>query len=192
VPEWTIGDVVDAIAGAIPDRTMTVCGDRRTSYRDRAALRNWECGQDRVALVMYNDRYPEMVLGCLKARAVPVNVNHHYTPREVAELLDYVKPRAVIYHRALGAKFADVLPDGVADALVVGRPSDRWGEEVLALVEKQPGILVEPEALAPACRSHLAKLNVPEEFRFVDMVRRLGNGKADYGWAKAEPSVVLQ
>ncbi len=33
-----------------------------------------------------------MVIGCLKARTVPVNVNHHYTPREVAELLDYVKP----------------------------------------------------------------------------------------------------
>lgn len=140
MPEWTIGDVVDAIADAIPDRTMTVCGDRRTSYgemaertrrlanfladsgfgahRDRAALHNWECGQDRVALVMYNDRYPEMVLGCLKARAVPVNVNHHYTPREVAELLDYVKPRAVIYHRALGAKFADVLPETGAELLI--------------------------------------------------------------------------
>ena len=53
---------------------------------------------------------PTWSIGCLKARTVPVNVNHHYTPREVADLLDYVKPRAVIYHRALGAKFADVLP----------------------------------------------------------------------------------
>ena len=138
--EWTIGDVVDAIADAIPDRTMTVCGQRRTTYAemadrtrrfanyladrgfgvhaDRAGLRNWECGQDRIALVMYNDRYPEVVLGSLKARAVPVNVNHHYTPREVAELLDYVRPRAVVYHRALGAKFADVLPETGAELLV--------------------------------------------------------------------------
>lgn len=129
--EWTVGDVVDAIADVIPDRMMTVCGDRITTYGEmavrtrrlanyladrgfgahqpRAGLNNWECGQDRVALVMYNDRYPEMVIGCLKARSVPVNINHHYTPREVADLLDYVKPRAVIYHRALGAKFADVL-----------------------------------------------------------------------------------
>ena len=129
--EWTIGGVVDAIADVIGDRTMTVCGPRRTTYgdmalrsrrfanflaergfgahRERDQLDNWECGQDRVALIMYNDRYPEVVVGCLKARTVPVNVNHHYTPREVAELLEYVKPRAVIYHRALGAKFADVL-----------------------------------------------------------------------------------
>jgi 3-oxocholest-4-en-26-oate---CoA ligase len=138
--EWTIGEVVDAIADVIPERTMTVCGDRRTTYgemslrtrkfsnfladrgfgahRDRAALDNWECGQDRVALIMYNDRYPEMVVGCLKARAVPVNVNHHYTPREVAELLEYVKPRAVIYHHALGVKFADVLGSLGAELLI--------------------------------------------------------------------------
>jgi 3-oxocholest-4-en-26-oate---CoA ligase len=126
---------------------MTVCGERRTTYGEMAertrrlanfladkgfgvhderdGLRNWECGQDRVALVMYNDRYPEMVLGCLKARTIPVNVNHHYTPREIADLLDYVKPRAVIYHRALGAKFADVLPPDRADLLIeVGDGSD--------------------------------------------------------------------
>lgn len=129
--EWTIGDVVDAIADVIPGGTMTLCGERRTTYADMAQrtrrfanfltdkgfgahrqrdeLANWECGQDRIALIMYNDRYPELVVGALKARTVPVNVNHHYTPREVDDLLDYIKPRAVVYHCALGAKFADVL-----------------------------------------------------------------------------------
>ena len=34
--EWTIGDVVDAIADVIPDRTMTVCGDRVTTYGEMA------------------------------------------------------------------------------------------------------------------------------------------------------------
>jgi acyl-CoA synthetase (AMP-forming)/AMP-acid ligase II len=147
MPEWTIGDVVDAIADVIPDRTMTVCGDRRTTYAEmaartrrfanfladkgfgahgeRATLNNWECGQDRVALIMYNDRYPEMVIGCLKARTVPVNVNHHYTPRELHELLDYVKPRVVVYHSALGAKFADVLPaDGTELMIAIDDGSD--------------------------------------------------------------------
>jgi fatty-acyl-CoA synthase len=138
--EWTIGGVVDAIADVIGDRTMTVCGDRRTTYgqmahrtrrfanflagrgfgahRERDELQNWECGQDRVALIMYNDRYPELVVGCLKARTIPVNVNHHYTPREVAELLEYVKPRVVVYHKALGAKFADVLPPPGCELLI--------------------------------------------------------------------------
>lgn len=119
---------------------MTVCGSRRSTFREsaertrrlgnflagnglgahreRATLQNWECGQDRVALVMHNDLYPDMVIGCLKARTVPVNINYYYTPREVGELLDYVKPRAVIYHRALGAKFADVLTGAGVDVLV--------------------------------------------------------------------------
>ena len=137
--EWTIGAVLDVIAEVVPDRAITVCGDRRTTFAESAdrtrrlanylaaavsaltgtrGLQNWECGQDRVALVMHNDLYPDMVIGCLKARIVPVNVNHNYTAREVAELLDYVQPRAVIYHRSLGAKFADVLPPDSADLLM--------------------------------------------------------------------------
>jgi fatty-acyl-CoA synthase len=134
--EWTIGGVVDAIAEAVPDRLMTVCGSRRSTYaqtadrtrrianfllangigahQERGALDGWECGQDRVALIMHNDLYPDMVIGALKARAVPANVNFNYTPREVDELLSYLRPRAVVFHRSLGAKFADVLPrDGV-------------------------------------------------------------------------------
>ena len=67
---------------------------------------------------MHNDLYADMVIGCLKARTVPVNVNYNYTPREVRELLDYVRPRAVIYHKSLGAKFADVLPPDSADLLL--------------------------------------------------------------------------
>ncbi len=138
--EWTIGAVLDAIAEVIPDRPITVCGDRRSTFaetadrtrrlanflaakgfgahRERASLQSWECGQDRVALVMHNDLYPDMVVGCLKARTVPVNVNYNYTPREVSELLDYVRPRAVIYHKSLGAKFADVFPPDGADLLL--------------------------------------------------------------------------
>ncbi|KUI24690.1 acyl-CoA synthetase [Mycobacterium sp. IS-1742] len=138
--EWTIGGVVDAIAEAIPDRLMTVCGDRRSTYaqtaertrrlanfllangigahRERDALDGWECGQDRVALIMHNDLYPDVVVGALKARAVPVNVNFNYTPREVDELLSYLRPRAVVFHRSLGAKFADVLPRDGVDVMI--------------------------------------------------------------------------
>lgn len=138
--EWAIGAVLDAIADVIPDRTMTVCGDRRSTFgesadrsrrlanflagkglgahHERDSLERWECGQDRVALIMHNDLYPDMVVGSLKARTVPVNVNYHYTPREIRELLSYLEPSAVIYHRSLGAKFADVLPPPSASLLI--------------------------------------------------------------------------
>lgn len=138
--EWTIGAVLDAIAETVPDRVMTVCGARRSTFaesaqrtrrlanylagqglgahRERDELQNWECGQDRVALLMHNDLYPDMVIGCLKARTVPVNVNYNYAAREVAELLDYLRPSAVIYHQSLGPKFADVLPPDSARLLI--------------------------------------------------------------------------
>src|ERR1700744_6587028 len=138
--EWTIGAVLAAIAEVVPDRPITVCGDRRSTFaetadrtrrlanflaakgfgahRERAGRQNGEFGQDRVALVMHNDLYTDMVIGCLKARTVPGDVKHNYTPREVSELLDYVGPRAVIYHKSLGAKFADVFPPDGADLLI--------------------------------------------------------------------------
>src|ERR1700682_488158 len=119
---------------------MTVCRDRVSTFaqsadrtrrlanflaargfgarRERDTRDRWECGQDRVALIMHNDLYPDAVIGCLKARTVPVNVNHYYTPREIHELLEYLKPRGVIYHRSLGAKFANVLPPEGADLLL--------------------------------------------------------------------------
>jgi 3-oxocholest-4-en-26-oate---CoA ligase len=163
VSEWTIGAVLDVIADVIGDRTMTVCGSRRSTYgesadrtrrlanyltgkglgahRERATLQNWECGQDRVALLMHNDLYTDMVIGCLKARTVPVNINYCYTPREVGELLDYVRPRAVIYHRALGAKFADVLTHDVD--LLLSVDDERGAPEL-------PGAVSLDDALAQA------------------------------------------
>ena len=138
--EWTVGAVLDAIADVVPDRLMTVCGDRRSTFAESAGRTNrlanyfsdkgfgvyaaretierWECGQDRVALIMYNDLYPDMVIGCLKARVVPVNVNHHYSAHEIRDLLDYVRPRGIIYHRSLGARFAEVLPPIGTELLV--------------------------------------------------------------------------
>ena len=34
--EWTIGAVLDAIADVVPDRVMTVCGDRRSTFAESA------------------------------------------------------------------------------------------------------------------------------------------------------------
>ena len=138
--EWTVGAVLDAIADVVPDRLMTVCGNRRSTFAESASRTNrlanylsdkgfgvyaaretierWECGQDRIALIMYNDLYPDMVIGCLKGRTVPVNVNHHYSPREIGDLLDYIRPRGIIYHRSLGARFAEVLPPTGAELLI--------------------------------------------------------------------------
>lgn len=138
--EWTIGAVLDTIADVVPSRLMTVCGGRRSTFaesalrtrrlasflivngfgvhRSRDTLNRWECGQDRVALIMYNDLYPDMVIGCLKARTVPVNINRYYSPGEIVDLLSFVRPKGIIYHRSLGARFADVLRPRASELLM--------------------------------------------------------------------------
>jgi fatty-acyl-CoA synthase len=73
---------------------------------------------------------------------------------------------------------------GVVDALVVGRESDRWGQEIVALVETRSDATVDAESLRAECVENLARFKAPKEFVFVEKVRRLGNGKADYRWAK--------
>jgi fatty-acyl-CoA synthase len=112
-----------------------------------------------VALVMHNDLYPDMVIGCLKARTVPVNINYHYTSHEVGELLDYVKPRAVIYHSVLGAKFADVLTDAGADLLLSvddasnapGLPGAVSLEDALARGNSGQSVVGSPDDLLMIC-----------------------------------------
>lgn len=121
--EWTIGAVLHAVAAAVPDRVMTICGARHSTlaesaqrtgrlanflagdglgaHTERAKLRSLHCGQDRVALLMRNDLHVDAAIGCVKARAVAANINYHYAPDKVAELLYYLKPRAVICHRRL-------------------------------------------------------------------------------------------
>jgi len=74
----------------------------------------------------------------------------------------------------------------VADALVVGRPSERWGEELVALIELRDRAEAARELLHAHCTSQLARFKAPKEFIFVEQVHRLGNGKADYRWAKSQ------
>jgi acyl-CoA synthetase (AMP-forming)/AMP-acid ligase II len=74
-------------------------------------------------------------------------------------------------------------PD-VADALVVGRPSERFGQEVVAVVALRPGATVEPAALRDFVSTDLARFKAPRAVAVCDVVKRHANGKADYRWAQ--------
>jgi acyl-CoA synthetase (AMP-forming)/AMP-acid ligase II len=52
-------------------------------------------------------------------------------------------------------------------ALVVGRPDDRWGDIVVAFVEREPDVELSVDELAAYCRERLSSFKVPREFRFV-------------------------
>ncbi len=78
--------------------------------------------------------------------------------------------------------------DRIADALVVGRPSDRFGQEVVAIVELAPtpagGSALSAADIREIVASTLARFKAPRAVLVVDRVERYANGKANYTWAK--------
>lgn len=58
-------------------------------------------------------------------------------------------------------------PD-VADVQVIGLPSERYGEEVMAWIRPRPGSEPTAEALESYCREWLAGFKVPRHWKFVD------------------------
>jgi 3-oxocholest-4-en-26-oate---CoA ligase len=72
----------------------------------------------------------------------------------------------------------------VYDAVVVGTPHARWGQQVTAVVRLRAGETPSEEALLAVARAHIAAYKLPKRFVFVDEIRRSPSGKADYRWAK--------
>jgi fatty-acyl-CoA synthase len=75
-------------------------------------------------------------------------------------------------------------PD-VYDCVVAGRPSDRWGSEVVAVVQLREGCEADEDALLDAAAERISRYKLPKAFVFVDEVVRSPSGKPDYPWARA-------
>jgi fatty-acyl-CoA synthase len=73
---------------------------------------------------------------------------------------------------------------GVLDALVVGRPSERFGEEVVALVQVRPGTDVTASDIRAFAAQSIARFKAPRAVLVCDHIARHPSGKADYGWAR--------
>ncbi len=78
----------------------------------------------------------------------------------------------------------------VFDAVVVGRPSDRWGQEVVGVIQLRPD---HPDPsdddLRATAAHHVARYKLPKAFVRVPQIERSPSGKPDYRWAlmKATP-----
>ncbi len=77
----------------------------------------------------------------------------------------------------------------VYDVVVAGRPSERWGQEVVAIVQLREGATPDEESLLIEASTHVARYKLPKAFRFVPAIVRSPAGKADYRWAKEQASV---
>lgn len=79
--------------------------------------------------------------------------------------------------------------DSIFDVVVVGTDSERWGEQVTALVKLCDGITKQQcqleEEYRAIVKQHIAAYKVPKVFHFVDTIERAPSGKPDYRWAKS-------
>jgi acyl-CoA synthetase (AMP-forming)/AMP-acid ligase II len=78
----------------------------------------------------------------------------------------------------------------VHDVIVVGRPSERWGSEVVALVELADGATAAEADIVAHAGAHIARYKLPKAVLFLDEIVRSPSGKADYRWARAQVAPV--
>jgi acyl-CoA synthetase (AMP-forming)/AMP-acid ligase II len=139
---FTLADLNEALAASIPDREAIVTATRRLTWgelatrsrrlgrllanaglgcrRERDSLAPWESGQDHVALYLYNGHeYLEAMVGAVKARTVPFNVNYRYVEDELLYLLRDAGTRAIIFGGSFAPMLARVLPKLPAPALLL-------------------------------------------------------------------------
>jgi long-chain acyl-CoA synthetase len=78
-------------------------------------------------------------------------------PREVEEVL-YAHP-------------------AIAEAAVIGKPDEKFGEEVVAIVALKPGATATPEDVIAYCKERVAAYKYPREVRIVDDLPKGPTGK---------------
>ncbi|HEY1077731.1 MAG TPA: AMP-binding protein [Fontimonas sp.] len=66
---------------------------------------------------------------------------------------------------------------GIADVQVIGLPSEKYGEEVMAWVKPRPGASLNAEELTTYCKARIAGFKVPRYWKFVDAFPMTVTGK---------------
>jgi 3-oxocholest-4-en-26-oate---CoA ligase len=74
----------------------------------------------------------------------------------------------------------------VADVVVASRPSDRWGQEVVAVVALAEGVRADADELVAHAAQSLARYKLPKAIVFRPVIERSPSGKADYRWAREQ------
>jgi 3-oxocholest-4-en-26-oate---CoA ligase len=74
----------------------------------------------------------------------------------------------------------------VADVVVSGRPSERWGQEVVAIVTLVEGASADAQELIDHASGSIARYKLPKAVVFRPVIERSPAGKADYRWAREQ------
>ncbi|MFE9438317.1 acyl-CoA synthetase [Streptomyces sp. NPDC006602] len=139
--EYNLADLFESVVDVVPDREALVYIDhpgtgaeRRLTYAELDAAANrvghhlLDSGVrpgEHVGLHLYNGvEYLQTVLGCLKARIVPVNVNYRYVEEELVYLYRDADLVAVVFDAEFTDRVAAALPhtDALRHLVRVGAP----------------------------------------------------------------------
>ncbi|WP_371673353.1 acyl-CoA synthetase [Streptomyces sp. NBC_00289] len=125
--EYNIADLFESVVDVVPDREALVYLDRpgtgaehRLTYAELDAAAN-RVGHhlidsgirpgEHLGLHLYNGvEYLQTVLGCLKARIVPVNVNYRYVEEELVYLYQDADLVALVFDAEFTDRVAAALP----------------------------------------------------------------------------------
>ncbi|HWU22872.1 MAG TPA: AMP-binding protein [Nocardioides sp.] len=129
-----LADVFESVADAVPERACIVTTERTYSYAEiddratRLASVLVELGVqpgEHVAVHSANRiEWVDAFYGCLKARAVPININHKYLRDELAYLYDNADCVAALIAPEHVAAVEDVAPATLRSTLVFGEQYD--------------------------------------------------------------------
>ncbi|MFI6010225.1 acyl-CoA synthetase [Streptomyces sp. NPDC051243] len=125
--EYNLADLFESVVDAVPDREALVYIDhpgtgaeRRLTYAELDAAANRIAHHlidsgiragEHLGLHLYNGvEYLQTVLGCLKARIVPVNVNYRYVEEELVYLYRDADLVALVFDAEFTDRVAAALP----------------------------------------------------------------------------------
>jgi 3-oxocholest-4-en-26-oate---CoA ligase len=157
-----------------------------------------EPGDDEVGWLAQRGWVPLGYLGDAEktARTFPVIDGEHYSvPGDRARILangeiELLGRDSVTINSGGEKIFAEeveqaiIAHPAVADVVVAGRPSERWGQEVVALVQVAEGHEVTTEEILDEAGKHVARFKLPKAIAFLPHIVRSPAGKADYRWAR--------
>ncbi|MFD3512824.1 acyl-CoA synthetase [Streptomyces sp. NPDC058657] len=125
--EYNLADLFESVVDVVPDREALVYIDhpgtgaeRRLTYAELDAAANRVAHHlldsglrpgEHLGLHLYNGiEYLQTVLGCLKARLVPVNVNYRYVEEELVYLYRDADLAALVFDAEFTERVAAALP----------------------------------------------------------------------------------
>lgn len=116
--EFNIATLMESIADVIPDNEAVVSGDVRLTYKqldERAnrfahVLKQKGIGAgDHVGLYLFNGHeFLEAMLGTLKVRAVPININYRYVEDELLYLFNDADLKSLVFQREYASRVAAI------------------------------------------------------------------------------------